>query len=88
MSYVTIVYRKHGDHASGFVVSASGENEGEIIRILDKFLLCWCGKRCYAEHGIPVFFVVPLFVKGRHLTCRLPAAFRRSGFVVSSRHAH
>ncbi len=86
MSHVTILYRKYGDHASGSVVSKNGGNEKEIIRILDEFLRRWCKKRCFGEHGMPIFFDVPVAVKGRRLICRLSAAFRRAGFEVSLKH--
>ena len=83
MSHIDITYRKRGNSASGHILSQDGVPDAEIIRILDVFLARWCGKRCFLEHGIPIFFGVPLSVKGRYLRCRLPAAFRRAGFEVS-----
>ncbi len=87
MGHVSVVYRKRDDHISGFVVSENMENESEIIRILDEFLFRWCGKHCFAEHGMPMFFGIPSSLRGRNLTCRLPAAFRRAGFKVFLKHA-
>ena len=81
MGSVRVLFRKKGDHVSGSVIPEEG-HEKTVAAVLERFFLGWCGKHCFVDHGFAMFTGIPFSVKGRYVTCRLPAALRRAGFAI------